>query len=138
MNLLNIAKMGMSKGTIISRLERIKREGSPPYSYNMPATAAGANQIIDPNVTFPESRKYSPLDYIEIVNNEAANNLQLIINGKDTYYIPAGAVRTIHGKGVALHHLKIVNEGAAATTLGLVRVTLQKEAYTIDKWASDR
>ena len=137
-NLFDIANIRPRRGITIDRLERIKREGSPTYPWNVPATAAAATAVIYVPTQFPASRKYEPLDYIEVVNNEAANDLTLTINGKETRNIPAGTIRTIHGSGVALWHIAITNDGAAITTLGNIRVTLQKEPQTIDKWAQRR
>lgn len=139
MNLFDIANsIRPRRGLTIDRLERVKREGSPTYTWNMPATAAAAVAVIYVDTQFPASRKYAPLDYIEIVNNEAANDLTITINGNETRPIPAGTIRTIHGSGVALKHIAITNDGAAITTLGKIVVTLQKEPLTIDKWARER
>ena len=135
MNLFDIANIRPRRGISIDRLERIKREGSPAYVWTVPVTAATATSVIYVPTQFPESRKYQPLDFIEIVNNEATNDLTLTINGNETRSVPAGTIRTIHGDGVAAWHLAITNDGAGNTTLGKIVVTVQKEAMTIDKWA---
>ena len=137
-NLFDIANIRPRRGITVDRLERIKREGSPTYTWIVPITATTATSVIYVPTQFPASRKYEPLDYIEIVNNEAANDLTLTINGKETRAIPAGTIRTIHGTGVALWHIAITNNGAVNTTLGDIVVTLQKEPLTIDKWAQRR
>jgi len=133
----DIANIHLKKGIIISRLERIKREGSPNYVYALPVTAAAAiNQIHIPTL-FPLSRKYEPLDFLEIVNNSVANPLTIIINGagNDTWLVPAGTIRTIRGSGVALWQIETVNQGVGATVLNEIILTFKKEAMTIDKWA---
>jgi len=135
MSLFELANIRPRRGVTIDRLERIKREGSPPYVWQVPATAAGATSVIYVPTQFPASRKYEPLDSIEIVNNEATNDLTIAINGKDRRPIPAGTIRTIHGSGIALWHIAITNDGAAVTTLNKITLTLQKEPMTIDKWA---
>lgn len=126
------------KGVVLDRIDRIKREGSPRYVWQVPVTAAAARAVIEVNNHFPASRKYAPLDSLEIVNNEAANDLTLTINGGNTYYCPAGTIRTVRGRGVALWHIAVTNNGAVNSTLGSIMVSLQKEPYTIDKWAADR
>ena len=127
------------RGLTIDRIKRIKREGSPAYTWNYPATGPGVIVTIDPETTFPASRKYAPLDSIEVVNNEPAINLTLTINGKETRIVPAGTIRQVSGRGVALRRVALTNDHATdTTTLGRIVVTLQKEAYTIDRWASDR
>ena len=121
-------------GITVSRLQRVKREGSPTYRWTPAVIASGASEVIEVGNQFPDSRKYEPLDAIEVVNNESTNNITLTINGVDSWYIPASTIRTIHGDGVALWHLEITNDGAANTTQGLIVVTLQKEPLTQDKW----
>lgn len=133
----NIANFFQRKGVFTSRLERIKREGSPYYPYNLPITAAGAVQQIHIPTLFPESRKYQPLDYVEIVNNGPATPITVLINKEDTFYCPPGTQRTIHGKGIALWELLITNNGVGATVLGLIRFSFKKEAMTINKWAAE-
>ncbi len=135
MNLFEIANIRPRRGITIDRLERIKREGSPTYTWAVPVTATTATAVIYVPTQFPGSRKYEPLDYIEIVNNEPLNDLTLTINGKETRVVPAGTIRTIHGTGVALWHIAVTNDGGVNTTLGAIMVTLQKEPQTIDKWA---
>ena len=110
-NIFELANITRRKGVIVSRLERIKREGSPNYPYNLPVTAAAAIVHIYLPTLFPASRKYEPLDSMEIVNNEAANPINVVVNGHDAYYCPAGTIRTVHGKGIA--------SGIAGTAAGI-------------------
>lgn len=133
-NILDLlGNVNRSRSIYQVRQERIKREGSPYFTWNFPATAATANSSIYVPDQFPASRKYEPLDWIEVANNEAANNLRLIINGGDSFPVPAKTIRTISGK--ALWHIQIINDGGAITTLGLVVVTMRREPFTIDKWS---
>jgi len=140
MNLFDVATISRRKGYIVSRLERIKREGSPDYHYNLPVTAPGAIVHIYLPTQFPLSRKYEPLDSMEIVNNSPANPINVTVNGGqgDAYYCPAGTIRTVHGKGIALWTLDIENLGVGATVLGLFRFTFKKEALTMDKWIGEQ
>lgn len=126
------------RGVVLSRIDRIKREGSPRYVWQVPVTATTATASIEIGAQFPASRKYQPLDSLELVNNETANDLTLTINGGDTYYCPAGTIRTVRGRGVGLWHIAITNDGAVNTTLGSIMVSLQKEAMTIDRWAGNQ
>jgi len=116
-----------------TRQARIKREGSPYYPYTLPATAAGASADIFTQTQWPESRKYEPLDYLEIINNEANNDITIVINAQDSLYCPAGVIRKVIGR--ALWHIKITNNGAAVTTAGKVVLNLRREPQTIDQWA---
>ena len=125
------------RGTVMDRIARIKREGSRVFVWTPGIIAPAAQAVIEVGNEFPACRKYEPLDSIEIVNNEAVNDILVIINGGDQRYCPAGTIRHIHGRGVALWHIAIQNNGGVNTTAGLIVVSLQKEAYTIDKWAGD-
>ena len=122
---------------VITREIRIRREGSPPFVWIPGAINAAATAVIEVGRQFPASRKYEPLDSVEIVNNESSNNLTVTLNGTLGYYVPAGTIRLVHGRGVALWHIAVQNDGAAVTTLGNIVLTLQKEPYTIDKLAAD-
>lgn len=115
------------------RQERIKREGSPYYGYNVGVVAAAASVVLVPREYFPASRKYEPLDWAEIVNNDVVDIL-MCVNGEDTIIVLAGTIRYIEGQ--PLHQIRITNNDAAtSTTANKIRVTVKREALTIDKWA---
>jgi len=83
------------------------------------------------------SRKYSPLDWLEIVNNGAVN-LTLIINGTGGEYlnVPAASTRPVVGK--ALWWIGVRNDDALnPTILGLVTVTVRRQPKTIDQVAQE-
>lgn len=133
-NILDMLKVNTPRNSYLVRTERIKREGSPYYTWEMPATGPGATAVIYVPDQFTESRKYQPLDWIEVVNNESAIDLTLTINNGDSFKVPAGTIRTI--SNTALWHVALTNDHATATTtLHDVVVTMQKQALTIDKWA---
>ena len=133
MNIFDLANITRQKNTYTVRQERIKREGSPYYTWLVPVTAAGITAVINVDQQFPLSRKYSPLDWLEIANNDAVD-LTLVINNTDSFSIPAGTIRTIDN--AAMRYLAITNNDAAvATVLNKIVVTLQKQPLTIDKWA---
>lgn len=132
-NIFESANISRLRNTYLVRQERIKREGSPYYTWTVPATAAAAVSSIYVPSQFPQARKYEPLDWLEIVNNEAANNLTLVVNSSDNFSVPAGTIRTIEGK--ALWSLAVTNNGAVITTLGNIIVTIRRQPMTIDKWA---
>lgn len=137
MNIFQAARLHNTKRIIVSRTEKIKREGSPNYTWTPGAIAVGASTSIYVPTQFPASRKYEPLDYIEIVNLETLNSLRVTINNGDTQIIPVSAIRTISGRGVALWHITITNLGAAVTTAGNIICTLKREPMTTDKWVQD-
>ncbi len=126
------------RGTVVDRIARVKREGSPVYVWQPAAIAPAATEVMRPSVQFPACRKYEPLDSIEIVNNEVANDLMVTINGGDQRFCPAGTIRHVSGRGVALWHIAVTNQGTAATTTGAIVISVQREPYTIDRWAGDQ
>jgi hypothetical protein len=132
-NIFESANISKLRNTYLVRQERIKREGSPYYTWTVPVTATTATSSIHMQTQFPQARKYEPLDWLEIVNNEAVNNLTLTINQGDTFPSPAGTIRTIEGK--ALWSLAVKNNGGVNTTLGNIIVTIRRQPMTIDKWA---
>jgi len=138
MNIFDNAIIQRKKGTYLSRIERIKREGSPNYPYILPVTATTATVTIHIPTQFPLSRKYEPLDYVEIVNNDPANALLVTINNADAWYCGIGTIRTVSGQGVALWQVAIQNMGLVNTVINTIRLTFKKEALTIDQWAANR
>ena len=123
-----------SPNTYLVRQERIKREGSKFYTWTVPATGPGATALIHVETEFPDSRKYSPLDYLELTNNEAVIDLSLIVNQNETFLVPASSIKYL--ENYPLWHLQITNNHAAdTTTLGDIVVQLRKAPRTIDQWA---
>ncbi len=135
-NFSNLGKISRIKGNFISREESIKREGSQYFTWEVPVTATTATAVIYVPTQFPQSRKYSPLDWIEIANNDPACNLTVTINNGDTFPVPMGVIRTIKGK--ALWHIAVTNDGGVNSTARAIIVTLQKEPMTIDKLARNQ
>jgi len=133
MNIGDLANFTRRKDLFTVRQERIKREGSPYYTWKVPVTAASATSVMNPESQFPEARKYFPLDWLEIANNDAVD-LTLVINSAESIPVPAGTIRTIDN--LAVRFMAVTNDDPAApSTLGKIIVTLQRQPLTIDKWA---
>lgn len=133
MSLFQTANIQSVKNRYLIREERIKREGSPYYNYNVQVVAAAANVVIVPREYWAASRKYEPLDWAEIVNNDVVD-LTACWNGNNTIIVLAGTIRYIEGGPI--HQLRLTNiDGATSTTANKIRVTMRREPWTIDKWA---
>jgi len=131
-NFFKFANVRQRDQTYLVRQARIKREGSPYYTYTVGVIAASDSVVLIPRTYFPESKKYEPLDFIEIVNNDVVD-LSLAINGQDHFVCLAGTIRTI--EAMPLHEIRIINNDAAtATVAGKTILTLQRQPLTIDKW----
>ncbi|OGN99180.1 MAG: hypothetical protein A2Y89_03110 [Chloroflexi bacterium RBG_13_51_18] len=133
-NLLDLVNIRRSQNLSLVRLEKIKQQGSPYYSYSMPVTAAGASANFDVEHQFPAARKYFPLDWIEVQNADTTIGLTLVINGESSFPVPPNSIRSIDNQ--AIWHVRLTNNHAAnPTVLGNVIATVQRQAETIDSWA---
>jgi len=119
--------------TWLTRQERIKREGSEYFTWPVPAVAASGIGSIEIAHQFPRAKKYEPLDWIEIVNNDTVD-VRLIINNDMTLPVLAGTIRTVDN--AALWTIGIENLSATtAVTLLRIIVSLRRQPLTIDQWA---
>ena len=143
MNLLDFRRYVRNQSSLqhvtLSRLERIKKEGSPAYNYDVAGSlAAGTYVEIDIASQFPQAKKYEPLTWLEIVNNDAID-IDVYINGScgDIFLVPASSNRTI--KARAIWQIRVLNKDAAtATTANKIRLTLLKPPKTVDDWANQQ
>ena len=118
---------------IQERKTYVDRYGSPDYSWTVPALAAGAKATIELFRQFPDSKKYGPCDFVEVVNADVVN-LTLFINEDNLQPVPAGTVRVRNVDGI--RQIGIRNDDAAvAITLGSVIVTLRRNPIDADKKA---
>lgn len=116
------------------RDDRMFREGSPFYSHPLPSLALSTwTATLWTSDLWPDSRKYEPLDYIEVTNNDAVDLLLLMDTG-DSVPVPAGTVRGRVDR--PFRSFRIRNEdAAAATVLGKVYIVAQRRPTSIDRWA---
>jgi len=112
------------------RALRIRKEGSPYYRWSPGIIVAGADAYIFLDTQFPESRKYAPLDWYEIVNN-STRNLTITLNGGQQHIVPAGTTRK--DDLTAITSFNIHNDSAADTVAGEVIVTFARQPITEDK-----
>ena len=122
--------------TWFTRQERIKKEGSEWFTWAVPATAATVIVNINIGQQFTRSRKYEPLDTIEIQNNDVVD-ITVILNNDEFLPIAAGVIRTIGNHPI--RQVGIRNDDAAvATTINKVIISLRRDPQTIDQWARER
>ncbi|MBA7686088.1 hypothetical protein ES703_94527 [subsurface metagenome] len=121
---------------MLTRQDRVRKEGSEYFTWYTPVTIAGAIATIEVAHQFPRSKKYEPLDWIEVCNNDAVD-LTLIINADTFLPVPAGTIRTVDNH--ALWQVGIRNDdGAIDTSLNKIIVSLRRQPITIDDWARRR
>ena len=124
--------------TMLQRRRRVERHGSPTKRWNMPATAPGARQVyeIDTATELATSRRFAPLDCVEIVNSDAVD-LLLTIDQIATYFIPAGSTRTVERR--SWRSIWIENlDGATTSTLGAISIMVWRAPVDADEMARRR
>ncbi len=115
------------------RQERILKEGSEYFTIKLPAINAGEFEIydIDTSTQLAAARKYKPLDFIEITNNDTID-VQVILNFQDSFVVPKSVIKTITERPI--YSIKVLNIGASATTVDKIVLTLQRMALTTDQY----
>jgi len=130
-------RQGLQAGFETERMRRIRREGSPLYRWIPGIIAATASAAIYLNTQFPDSKKYAPLDWLEIINNDLVD-LDLTINGMEIRTIPAGVIRKVDDD-IGLQHIAITNRDAAlASVAGKIILSFQRKAMTADGAAREK
>jgi len=118
------------------RIQMVRREGSPPYTWIPGSIAAAADEYIYVDSQFPRSRKYSPLDTGEFVNNDSVD-LTITINAGEPWPLPAGTTRPLTNQ--AMRSINVHNDDAAtATTQNKVVITLWRSSLDIDEHTRQR
>ena len=126
-NLLN-----RSQRIKLNRIKRSMREGSPVYNYDLPALAALAAINNSIEVQFPAAKKYEPLNWVEIVNNDTVD-IQITLNGTETFFIAAGSIREIK-RSIWLYRVTNLDV-ANPTTLGKIKLQFQRLPESMDSLA---
>ena len=115
-----------------ARIARSNRNGSPLYPEFHGIISAGATVYREIHSTFPDARKYEPLDTI-IVTNNSDENFKLFINGTLVNLVSARSI--VHIDNQAVWSYSLENISATDTVANEVEVTLQRAALTADRIA---
>ena len=115
------------------RQQRVLREGSQYFSISLGVITAGDFVIydIDNSTELKEARKYKPLDFLEVINNDAVD-IQVTLDFQDTFLIPKGTIKTISER--SFYILKIKNIGTGDSTAAKIVLTLQRMPITTDQY----
>ena len=116
------------------RALRVRKEGSPYYRWSPGIIVAATDAYIWLNTQFPDSQKYAPLDWYEIVNN-SGENLTITLNGNQQHAVPANSIRK--DDLTAVSSFNIHNDSATDTVAGEVIVTFARQPLTADKAARE-
>jgi hypothetical protein len=117
----------------IVRQQRVLQYGSEYFTIKLPSISAGNFTIydIDNSSELSAARKYKPLDYIQITNNDAVD-IEVSLDFQDTFLIPKGVIKTISER--SFYSFKIKNIGSGATTADKIVLTLQRMPITTDQY----
>jgi len=117
----------------IVRQQRVLQHGSEYFTIKPAAIAAGDFIVydIDTSAELEKARKYKPLDFVEITNNDTVD-IELTLNFQDTFLVPKGVIKTISER--PFYSLKIKNIGSAETTVDKIVLTLQRMPITTDQY----
>ena len=110
----------------------IARWGSPMYSHKFAAIAAGANEYVDMETTFPRSMGYKPLTSL-LISNKSAADLDLEINGQDYTTVFAGTIWQRDSQPV--WSFRLTNNDAVAAAVLTVRANINKPPMNADDLA---
>lgn len=115
------------------RQQRVLQHGSEYFTIKLPAIAAGDFNVydIDNSPELETARKYKPLDFVQITNNDTID-IELKLDSQDTFLIPKGVIKTISER--SFYSLKIKNIGSATTTADKIVLTLQRMPITTDQY----
>ncbi len=123
----------------LNRLQRVMREGSPRYHYDVGAIAADY-AYVDFEIAdqFTRAKKYEPLDSCLVINNDAVT-IALTFNGPagDVFFVPAGTTRRISREEcAAIWHVRIVNHDTAnAVTVNAIDIEFWRAPEDADSIA---
>lgn len=120
-------------GISLVRQERVLRNGSEYFTIKPAAISAAEFVIydIDTSSELEAARKYKPLDFLEITNNDDVD-IEIQLNFADRFLVPKGCIKTIKNK--AYYSLKVTNKGTVSTTQDKVVLTLQRMPITTDEY----
>jgi hypothetical protein len=125
------------KNTWYIRQERIKKEGSEPFTWAVPVTAAGATSHIELARQFPRCKKYLPLDFAEVINNDTVD-LTVTIKGNVTWIAPAATIHVFSGEAYIWEIAVTNNHALNPSTLNKLYIILRRLPKTVDDYAREQ
>ena len=117
----------------IVRQQRILQNGSEYFTIKPVSITAGdfAFYDIDSSPELSVARKYKPLDFVEITNNDIID-IEVCLNSQDTFLVPKGVIKTISERPI--YTIKVKNIGSSNSTQDKIVLTLQRMPITNDQY----
>jgi len=115
------------------REKRIRVSGSPYYQISLGVITAGSMEVYDyDSDELKPAKKYSPLDTIEITNDDLVA-IEVCLNQRDKFYVPRSTVKEISEHPI--HRISVKNlDAATSTTADKIVLALSKSPLTTDKY----
>jgi len=123
------------QGLRAQRMTLVWRDGSPMYQHSFGAIAAGANEYVSMQTTFPASRAYEPLNNL-VVTNTSGEAVDLMVNGQDYAMIPAGVIWSVTDQ--AIWTFRLTNISATNVVAGEIRANISRPPLGADELARIR
>jgi len=117
------------------RMRSVWRDGSPMYQHSFGAIAAGAEEYVSMQTTFPASRAYEPLNNL-VITNTSGENVDIEINGQAYAMIPAGVIWAVDNQ--AIWSFRLTNISATNVASGEIRANISRPPLGVDELARMR
>jgi len=117
------------------RMRSVWRDGSPMYQHSFGAIAAGAEEYVSMETTFPASRAYEPLNSL-VITNTSGENVDIQINGQAYSMIPAGVIWAVDNQ--AIWSFRLTNISATNVASGEIRANISRPPLGVDELARMR
>tara|TARA_R110002020_G_scaffold146055_4_gene320498 strand:+ start:386 stop:787 length:402 start_codon:yes stop_codon:yes gene_type:complete len=114
------------------RMTTVWRDGSPMFQHSFGAIAAGAEEYVSMQTTFPASRAYEPLNNL-VVTNTSGENVDIEINGQNYAMIPAGVIWSVDNQ--AIWSFRLTNISATNVAAGEIRANISRPPLGADELA---
>jgi len=114
------------------RMTLVWRDGSPNFQHTFGAIAAGAEEYVSMQTTFPASRAYEPLNNL-VVTNTSGENVDIQINGQNYAMIPAGVIWSVDNQ--AIWSFRLTNISATNVAAGEIRANISRPPLGADELA---
>jgi len=114
------------------RMTTVWRDGSPNFQHTFGAIAAGAEEYVSMQTTFPASRAYEPLNNL-VITNTSGENVDIEINGQNYAMIPAGVIWSVDNQ--AIWSFRLTNISATNVASGEIRANISRPPLGADELA---
>jgi len=117
------------------RMASVWRDGSPMFQHSFGSIAAGAEEYVEMQTTFPASRAYEPLNNL-VITNTSGENVNIQINGQAYALIPAGVIWSVDNQ--AIWSFRLTNVSAGTVASGEIRANISRPPLGVDELARIR